>query len=70
MKRPLKELAANARSRTATCKLCGLAPDVLAQIADARKDRVPRDVIVAWLAHDYGTRVTVDDVAAHMRERA
>lgn len=66
---PLKEFAAK-RPKDTQCPLCKkLTPDVLAQIAEARADRVPRDVIVAWLAHDYRVKVSVEDVAQHMRER-
>lgn len=66
--RPLKDFVAST-PRPTTCKLCALPADVLAQIAEARKDRVPRETIVAWLHHDVHVKVTEADLAAHMRER-
>lgn len=69
-KRPARSLAQFvADQRRAGCPVCALPPDVLADVKTASRRKIPKSVVLEWLASEHGRTISAQDMAAHVNAR-
>lgn len=55
--------------KRAGCKVCQLPIDVVAQVKSARDKRIPRPVVLEWLAREHGIKLSPADLDTHINGR-
>lgn len=55
--------------RRAGCPVCALPADVLAEVRTASRRKIPRAIVLEWLAAEHAQKIAAADMAAHVNAR-